>query len=456
MELKYNSKNAWGTLNRDEVEGFSENYKLFISKAKTEREAVTFLQKEAEAKGFKDLFNDKNASLGKFYAVNDNKNILLLKEGNSSVEEGINFVFAHLDSPRIDVKQNPLYEGFDLAMFKTHYYGGIKKYQWVTTPLALHGVVIRKDGTKLELEIGEELNDPVFVISDLLPHLARKQMEQNAKELITAEALDPIVGSIPVPDEKEKERFKAYILELLNSKYGIVEEDLLSSELTFLPAGNARDVGFDRSAILAYGHDDRICGYTGARAIFDIQKGQKTSVVLLLDKEEIGSDGKTGAQSDFLEYALERYLAKKGVKKSDREILYKSSAISADVNAAADPLYKDAFEEQNAAIFGRGIVVTKVTGSGGKYGASDASAELVFALRKLLNENKVPWQMAELGKVDVGGGGTVAKFMAMRGIETIDAGPALLSMHAPMEIASKADLYSSYLTYKFFLDQFNF
>ncbi|MGC9124707.1 MAG: aminopeptidase, partial [Caldisericaceae bacterium] len=435
---------------------FSEKYKQFISKAKTEREAVSVLKKEAEDNGFVDLFAASNLP-EKFFAVNDQKNIFLFRQGKKDIENGINFVFAHLDSPRIDIKQNPLYEGFDISMLRTHYYGGVKKYQWVSTPLALHGVVVLKDGTKLELNVGEEQNDPVFVISDLLPHLAKKQMEQNAREFIAAEALDPIVGTMPFADDKEKERFKVNVLSILNEKYGLVEEDFLSSELTLVPAGSAYDVGFDRSALLAYGHDDRICSYTSAEALFDLEQGDKAAAVLLLDKEEIGSDGKTGAQSDFLQYVLEHYLVLSGKDRSlSREILYRSSAISADVNAALDPLYRDVFEEQNAAIFGRGIAVTKVTGSGGKYGASDASAELVFAVRKLLNDNKVPWQMAELGKVDAGGGGTVAKFMAMRGISTIDAGPALLSMHAPFEIASKADTYSSYLAYKAFLEKFAF
>jgi aspartyl aminopeptidase len=456
MELRYTTKNAWEMLEKGSIINFSEKYKSFISKAKTEREAVSYLEKNAQDNGFVNLLNAATAS-EKFFAVNDEKNLLLFRAGKKDIEKGINFIFAHLDSPRIDIKQNPLYEGFDISMLKTHYYGGVKKYQWVSIPLSLHGVIMMKDGTKIELSIGENSDDPVFVISDLLPHLAKKQMEQNAREFINAEALDPIVGSIPFPDEKEKDRFKMNVLNILNEKYGIIEEDFLSSELTLVPAGHAYDVGFDKGAVLSYGHDDRICAYTGAEALFDMESGEKASVVLLFDKEEIGSDGKTGAQSDFLEYAIERYLSLKGKDKSlVREVLYHSSAISADVSAALDPLYKDVFEEQNAAIFGRGIAVTKVTGSGGKYGASDASAEFVFAIRKLFNENNVPWQMAELGKVDAGGGGTVAKFMAMRGIETIDAGPALLSMHAPFEIASKADVYSSYLAYKSFLEKFSY
>lgn len=455
MELNYKTKNAWETLNRDEVFAFAEDYKKFISLAKTERESVKILKELAENYGFKDLYAEKSDAKS-FFAVNDGKNIFLLKEGNLPIENGVNFLFAHIDSPRIDVKQNPLCEGNDIVMFKTHYYGGIKKYQWVTVPLALHGVVILKNGQKIELAIGENEDDPVFAISDLLPHLARKQMEQNAREFINAEALDPFIGSIPFGDEKEKERFKTNILKILNEKYGIVEEDFLSAELTLVPAMKARDVGFDKSAISAYGHDDRICAYTAVRALFDAKTLNKTAVVLLFDKEEIGSDGLTGAQSEFLEYALEKYLKLKGSRHSAREVLFNSSAISGDVNAAMDPLYQDAFEPQNAAVFGRGVVVTKFTGSGGKYSASDASSELVFAIRNLFNENSVPWQMAELGKVDIGGGGTVAKYVAKKGIATIDIGPALLSMHAPFELVSKADLYSTYLAYKAFVESFDF
>ncbi|PMP83256.1 MAG: aminopeptidase, partial [Caldisericum exile] len=345
MELKYSTKNAWEILNHDEVISFSESYKDFISTAKTEREAVKYLKNVAEKKGFTDLFQG-DAHSGKYYAINDNKNILLLKDGEISAEFGLNFVFAHIDSPRIDIKQNPLYEGADVVMFKTHYYGGIKKYQWVTIPLALHGVIILRDGTKLEVNIGENETDPVFVISDLLPHLARKQMEQNAREVIQGEALDPIVGSIP-DKESDKEKLKTAILKLLHEKYGIVEEDFISSELTLVPGGKARDVGFDRGAIASYGHDDRICGFTSAVALFDVEKPKRTIGVMLFDKEEIGSDGITGAQSDFLDYAIEKYLSLKGIKNvSVREVLHKSYGLSADVNAAVDPLYRDVFDEQ--------------------------------------------------------------------------------------------------------------
>ncbi|MEF3245154.1 MAG: aminopeptidase [Caldisericaceae bacterium] len=452
MELKYSTKNLWEVFNHNEVFLFSDSYKDFISKAKTEREAVNYLHKEAEAKGFKDLFQNEMGN--KVFAINDNKNILLIREGSESVENGLNFIFAHIDSPRIDIKQNPIYEGADIVLFKTHYYGGIKKYQWVTIPLALHGVIILKDGTKLELNIGEEENDPIFVISDLLPHLARKQMEQNAREVIQGEALDPIIGSIP-DSESEKDKFKMKILKILNEKYGIVEEDFMSAELTLVPAEKARDVGFDRSAIASYGHDDRICAFTAAKALFDVENPKKTIAVMLFDKEEIGSDGITGAQSDFLDYAIEKYMSMTGIKNvSVREALHKSYGISADVNAALDPLYRDVFDEQNSAIFGHGVVITKFTGSGGKYSASDASAELVFKIRKLFNENNVPFQVGELGKVDIGGGGTVAKFMAEKGISIIDIGPALLSMHAPFEIVSKVDLYSTYIGYKIFLEKF--
>ena len=454
MEFEYKTKNAWEILDRNEINSFGEDYKRFISKAKTERESVDFFKDECKSKDFVDVFSNKTDK-GKFYAINGSKNIVLFRDGKESIEKGINFIFAHIDSPRIDIKQNPLYEGSDVVMFKTHYYGGIKKYQWVTVPLALHGVIYLKNGDKVELTVGEKEDDPVFIISDLLPHLARKQMEQNAREIINGEALDPIMSSIPDSDEKEKERFKKFVLNLLHEKYGLVEEDFLSSELTLVPAGTARDAGFDRSIIASYGHDDRVCAYTAVRAIFDMKDSKKASAIALFDKEEIGSDGLTGAQSDFLEYVIEKIADQKGLKVSTREMLHQSSALSGDVNAAVDPLYKDAFEEQNSAIFGHGIVVTKYTGSGGKYGASDASAELVFQVRKLFNGESIPWQIGELGKVDIGGGGTVAKFMAKRGIETIDAGPPLLSMHAPFELLSKADLYSTYLAYKSFLAKFN-
>ncbi len=452
-DIEYKNENAWLKLNKREVMDFSESYKQFVSACKTERETVSFIWDELVKMGYSRLFKPEYEG-GNFFAVNDLKSILIFREGKESIENGINIVVAHIDSPRIDIKQNPLYEKFDVAMFKTHYYGGIKKYQWATLPLALHGVIILKNGDKLEISIGEESDEPVLVISDLLPHLGRKQMEKPAREVIEGEALDPIVGSIPVKDEKDKTSVKKAILSLLNEKYGIVEEDFISSELTLVPAGVARDVGFDKGAIASYGHDDRICAYTAFRALIDSQSVEKPALVMLMDKEEIGSEGVSGSQSDFLEYALEAYIKKNGIEGvSVREVLHKSFALSADVNAAMDPLYPEVFEEQNAAKFGHGIVVTKFTGSGGKYSASDASAELVFAIRDLFNKQNVPWQIGELGKVDVGGGGTIAKFMARRGIETIDAGPALLSMHAPHEIASKADLYSSYLAYKAFLSK---
>ncbi len=450
-DIEYKNENAWFKLNKREVMDFSESYKQFISCCKTERETVSFVWDELVKMGYSRLFKPEYEG-GNFFAVNDLKSVLIFREGKESIRNGINIIVAHIDSPRIDIKQNPLYEKFDIAMLKTHYYGGIKKYQWATLPLALHGVIILKNGDKLEISIGEEADEPVFVISDLLPHLGRKQMEKPAREVIEGEALDPVVGSIPIKDEKDKASVKKAILSLLNEKYGITEEDFISSELTLVPAGVAKDVGFDRGAIVSYGHDDRICAYTAFRALIDAQSTEKPALVMLMDKEEIGSEGVSGSQSDFLEYVLEEYMKKNGIEGvSVREVLHKSFALSADVNAAIDPLYPEVFEEQNAAKFGHGIVVTKFTGSGGKYSASDASAELVFAIRNLFNKENVPWQIGELGKVDVGGGGTIAKFMARRGIETIDAGPALLSMHAPHELASKADLYASYLAYKAFL-----
>ncbi len=451
--LEYKNKNAWFRLQKPEVMDFAEGYKEFISKNKTEREVVNFAIGEAEKAGFKDLFLESYSGED-FFAVNDLKSVLIFKNGKADITQGINIVVAHIDSPRIDIKQNPLYEKFDVALLKTHYYGGIKKYQWATIPLAIHGVVILKSGEKVELSLGESPEDPVFVISDLLPHLGRKQMEKPAREVIEGEALDPIIGSIPEKGKDGKESVKKAVLEILHREYGLVEEDFISAEITLVPAGVARDVGFDRGAILSYGHDDKICAYAAFRGLLDTNIPERAALVMLMDKEEIGSEGTTGSQSDFLEYALEKYMKASGISGiSVREILHRSFALSADVNAAIDPLYPEVFEEQNAAKFGHGIVVTKFTGSGGKYNSSDASAELVYAIRKLFNDNEVPWQIGELGKVDVGGGGTIAKFLARRGIETIDAGPALLSMHAPHEIASKADLYASYEAYRVFLSK---
>ncbi len=450
-DIEYKNESAWFKIDKRHAMDFAESYKQFISTNKTERETVSFVWDELVKMGFKRLLKPGYDG-GNFFAVNDLKSILIFREGKTGIENGINIVVAHIDSPRIDIKQNPLYEKFDVAMLRTHYYGGIKKYQWATIPLALHGVIVLKNGEKVEISVGEQVDEPVFVISDLLPHLGRKQMEKPAREVIEGEALDPVAGSIPIKDEKDKVSVKKAILSLLHEKYGIVEEDFISSELTLVPAGAARDVGFDRGAITSYGHDDRICAYTAFRALVDAQSFERPALVMLMDKEEIGSEGISGSQSDFLEYVLEEYMKKNGIENvSVREVLHRSFALSADVNAAIDPLYPEVFEEQNAAKFGHGIVVTKFTGSGGKYSASDASAELVFAIRDLFNKSSVPWQIGELGKVDVGGGGTIAKFMARRGIETIDAGPALLSMHAPHEIASKADLYASYLAYKTFL-----
>jgi len=454
VDIEYKTKNAWSKLNKDEVMNFSEQYRQFITACKTERETVEFVKEQAARIGYADLFSGEYGD-GNFFVINDKKNIFLFKEGKAPLEKGINFIVAHIDSPRIDIKQNPLYEGFDVAMFKTHYYGGIKKYQWVTLPLALHGVIILKSGEKLSVSIGESDGDPVFVISDLLPHLAKKQVAKPLKEAIVGESLDPVVGSIPVEDDKEKNKIKKYLLNLLHEQYGIVEEDFISSELTLVPAGPARNVGFDRSILTGYGQDDKVCTYTAYQALFDASDLERPAMVLFMDKEEIGSDGITGSQSDFLEYVIEKYIKFKGIKNlSAREVLHSSSALSADVNAAMDPLYKDVFEEQNAAMFGHGIVITKFTGFGGKSSSSDASAELVYKVRSLLNKSNVPWQIGELGKVDVGGGGTIAKFMAKRGVETIDAGPALLSMHAPFELASKADIYSSYLAYRSFMEEF--
>jgi len=363
-------------------------------------------------------------------------------------------VAAHVDAPRIDVKQNPLFESTGLGLFQTHYYGGIKKYQWVTIPLALHGIIYDKAGKKLHLRIGEEPGDPVFNISDILPHLGQAQAEKKLSEGVSGEALDAIVGHVPADDKDDKTPVRTNVLRMIADQLNVGERAFAASELELVPAMEPREVGFDRGLILAYGHDDRICGYTALRGLLDQKNDpERTQVVFLADKEEIGSDGDTGMQSEFLELVIERLILESGEKTSARHVFWSSMALSADVDAGMDPNYLDVFEPSNAATVGNGIVVTKFTGSRGKSSAHDASAETIHKVIGLFDEAKVPWQCAEMGKVDVGGGGTVAKFLSKRGIETLDAGPALLSMHAPQELASKADLYACYLAYGAFLEK---
>ncbi|MBZ4683821.1 MAG: hypothetical protein PWP46_1422 [Fusobacteriaceae bacterium] len=460
--LERKLENGWKNLNENmkkEIFDFSEGYKEFLDIAKTEREFVNKSIELAEAKGFVNAETLKELKpFDKVYYVNRGKNVILAVIGEEDIENGVNFVVSHVDVPRLDLKQNPLFEDLEIAMMKTHYYGGIKKYQWVSIPLALHGVVMLENGEKVEVVIGEDENDPVFTIPDILPHLSRKvQDDRKAREVIKGEELNIIVGTIPttIEDKEIKNRVKYAVLEKLNEKYGMKEEDFLSAEFEVVPAFKAKDVGLDRAIVGAYGHDDRICGYTSLKAVLEVEKPKRTAICYIADKEEIGSTGSTGLESRYIEYFMGDIISKLKSNYNDmmlRRCLWNSNALSSDVNAAVNPLFKSVHDSDNAAKFGYGIVVTKYTGHGGKYSSNDADAEYVYKIRKVLNDNGIKWQTGMLGKVDEGGGGTVAKFLAHYGIKTIDAGPALLAMHSPFELASKFDIYETYRTYKVFFE----
>ncbi len=463
--MRYTRENGWKSATneaRKEIFDFSEGYKHFLNIGKTEREFVRESIKLAEENGFKSIEEFEGLKAGdKVYYINREKNIVLVVIGRKDILEGINFVVSHIDCPRIDLKQNPLYEDSEYAMMKTHYYGGIKKYQWVSTPLALHGTVILSNGDKVDIIVGEDENDPVFTIPDILPHLdSNVQRERKSSEVFKGEELNIIVGSIPseITDEDVKERVKYTVLEKLNETYGMEEEDFMSAELQLVPAHKAKDVGFDRGIVGSYGHDDRICGYTSLKAILDLDEvPEKTAVCFLADKEETGSAGSTGLQSFYIEYFVSDIMYKMmGDKYNDylmRKCLWNSRALSSDVSAGINPIFKSVHDEQNASKLGYGIVVTKYTGVRGKGGTSDADAEYVGEIRRLFNENNIKWQMAMLGKVDEGGGGTVAMYLAHHGIRTIDAGPAVVSMHSPFELASKYDIYETYKAYKVFFEK---
>ncbi len=445
---------------KKEIFRFAEEYKAFLSVAKTERECVEEMVKEAEKKGFVPYEKVKKPAPGKkFYIAHKNKAVAFVVLGKKPPLEGTRMVAAHIDSPRLDLKQNPLYEDGDtqIALFKTHYYGGIKKYQWANIPLALHGVVFTSKGKKVEVVIGEEPDDPVFTVCDLLPHLARgEQAARKMPEVLKGEELNIIVGNMPVEDEEVKHRVKTWVLDYLNKKYGIVEEDLTSAELTAVPAGPARDVGFDRTMVGGYGQDDHASAFPAFRAILDIDVPEHAAIALFFDKEEIGSDGATGAQSRLPEQVIGDMLA---LYMPDyryahlRKALLNSKVLSADVNAAVNPTFKNVHEMMNASKMGYGVVITKFTGHGGKYSANDATAEYTTEIRLLFNKHKIPWQLGELGKVDEGGGGTVAKFLAKYNMDVIDCGPSVISMHSPFEITSKADIYYTYRAYSVFMEK---
>ncbi len=455
--LTYSPRLVWDEISAAEkkrVFSFADGYKTFLDRAKTEREAVSCIREMAEKSGFQ-LDPGKRVH-GPLICTFHGKAIALVKPGKEALEEGARIIVSHIDAPRLDLKQRPLYEEVDLAFLKTHYYGGIKKFQWLSRPLAIHGRVVKRDGNTLDLSIGEAESDPVFTVLDLLPHLARKiQYQKKLGEAIEGEKLNLIVGSLPLGDSETKERFKLAVLNLLNESYGLTEEDLLSAELEVVPAGNARDVGWDRSLVGAYGQDDRICAYAGLRAVLDSKDTARTAIALFVDKEEIGSEGATGAKSRFLESVIADVMEMLGQRASSigvSRVLSRSRALSSDVNGALDPDYQEVHEKQNAARMGYGVCITKFTGQGGKYSANDADAEYVGWLRRLFNREKIIWQTGELGKVDEGGGGTVAKFLAPYGMDIVDCGPALLSMHSPFEIAHKGDLYMTYRGFRAFYE----
>lgn len=461
-------ENAWKKYTEEEVKAvmdFNEGYKAFLSEGKTERACTAMTLRMAREKGFRDLEEviergEKLKAGDKVYALNMNKNIALFVIGEKPLEEGMRILGAHIDSPRLDLKQNPLYESEGFALFDTHYYGGIKKYQWVTLPLSLHGVVIKKNGEKVDFVIGEKEEDPVFGVSDLLIHLAADQMKKTGTKIVEGENLDITIGSIPLKDaakdDKEKEAVKANILRILKESYGIEEEDFLSAEIEVVPSGKARDYGLDRSMVMGYGHDDRVCAYTSLMALLDVDSCQYTNCCFLVDKEEIGSVGATGAQSLFMENTIGELMAcmeGESMLKT-RRALKNTRMLSSDVSAGVDPLYINVSDKKNAAFLGQGIVFNKYTGARGKSGCNDANPEYIAQLRKILDDAKVNYQTAELGKVDQGGGGTIAYIMGNYNMNVIDAGVPVLNMHAPWEVVSKADVYEAYRAYKSFLGDF--
>ncbi|BCJ97971.1 aminopeptidase [Anaerocolumna chitinilytica] len=454
------NKNAWLKYEENQladITAFNEGYKKFITDCKTERECVRESIRQAKDEGFQDLKEyirtGKKLKAGdKLYISNMEKAIALFVIGSQPLEEGLKILGAHIDSPRMDLKQVPLYEDAELALFDTHYYGGIKKYQWVTLPLAIHGVVVKKDGTVVNIVIGEDKNDPVIGVTDLLVHLSGAQLEKKGAKVVEGEDLNILIGSMPLKGE-EKDAVKANIKKILQDKYGIEEDDFLSAELEIVPAGEARDYGLDKSMVMGYGQDDRVCSYTSLKAIFNVKETDRTCACILVDKEEIGSVGASGMHSKFFENAVAEILALTGEysELKVRRTMSNSHMLSSDVSAAFDPNYPAVMEKKNAAYFGQGMVFNKYTGSRGKSNSNDANPEFMARLRKIMEDNKVTFQTAELGKVDEGGGGTIAYIMANYNMEVIDSGVAVLNMHAPWEITSKVDIYETYNGYIAFL-----
>lgn len=454
-KLFYNPKHASEVISQEETDkadAFCEEYKNFLNKAKTEREAVVYVLEKAKKNGFVEFDRAKKYNAGdKVYYNNRGKSIILAVIGKKGLESGTRLSAAHIDSPRLDMKQNPLYEDTEIAYFKTHYYGGVKKYQWTAIPLSLHGVVVKRDGTKAYVNVGEDDNDPKFVVTDLLPHLAAEQMKRTLADGIRGEELNILIGSRPFKDDEASEKVKLNIMNILFEKYGIIESDFLSAELEAVPAFKSCDIGFDRSMIGSYGHDDRVCAYPAAEAIFNIENPEYTAITVLTDKEEIGSDGNTGLNSSYFKYFVADLANMQGV--NYHTVLSNTHCLSADVNAAFDPTFPDVSERRNASYINKGVVITKYTGSRGKAGTSDASAEYMGKIRSMLDGAEVVWQSGELGKVDAGGGGTVAMYLAALDIDVVDLGVPVLSMHAPFEVVSKLDVYMAYRAFKTFFEE---
>ncbi len=458
--MDMNNKNAWKTYTEEDINGLERlnaSYRKFLSDCKTERECTKEIIRRAEEAGYIDLDTCINEgktikSGDKLYAVNMNKSVALFNIGKRPISEGMNIIGAHIDSPRLDVKQNPLYEEGGMAYLDTHYYGGIKKYQWAALPLAIHGVIVKKDGTCVEVCVGEEDDDPVFCITDLLIHLSSKQMEKTGAKVIEGEQLDVVVGSIPLSDS-EKNCVKENVLNILKKEYDIEEEDFVSAELEVVPAGKARELGFDRGMIMSYGQDDRVCAFTSLEAQLNVENPERTTCCLLVDKEEIGSVGATGMRSHFFENTVSEIinLMEEYSELKVRRCLKNSYMLSTDVNAGYDPMFAEVFDSKNASYCGNGVVFSKYTGSRGKSGSNDANAEYIAKIRNVMDNNNVVYQTAELGKVDAGGGGTIAYILSLYGMEVIDCGVAVLNMHAPWEIVSKADVYETEKCYRAFL-----
>ncbi len=456
-KLLTKDKSGWLEIKESEkksIDTFSKNYIKFLNQVKSEREAVEFIKEDIDKKGFVSIDNKKSLTPGdKVYHINRNKSIIIAVIGKENPQKGFNIICSHIDSPRLDLKQSPLYEDNELAYLKTHYYGGIKKYHWLNIPLSIHGRIVRIDGKTIDIKIGENEDDPVFIIPDLLPHLSKKIGDKKMSEAVPAENLNLLVGNIPIADKDIKEPVKIAILKILNEKYGITESDFNSAEIEIVPAFKAREAGIDRSFIVGYGQDDRISSYALFKAITETENPKRTSIAIMIDKEEIGSEGNSSIQSNVMEIFVSDLIEKSENKYYEKDLkmaFYNSYALSADVDAAYDPNYKDVFDLKNSGKLGHGVIFTKYTGHGGKYDANDANAEYVGKLRKIFTQNNIIFQFGELGKIDEGGGGTIAKYLANYGMEVIDCGPPVLGMHSPYELTSKLDLYYAYKAYKTF------